>query len=140
MKGLCQTHPLRAEGMPRKRRQKECEKERGDGGPQEYKALSINIIKAYMDSQRLRQHAQDLPRSVQVGVCELHIIDCCLGSLFQSHILSCGACLKLNQKQVCHPSNIYVSLVPLSTSCYADHYCSSQHPQLCQTSDDCFHS
>lgn len=76
--------------------------------------------------------------SVQVGVCELHIIDCCLGLLFQSNILSCGTGLKLNQKQVCHPSNIYVSLVPLRTSCYTDHYYSLQDPQLCQTSDDCF--
>lgn len=42
--------------MPRKRRHKEFKKKKrggGNGGHQKYNVLLINIIKAYMDWQRL---------------------------------------------------------------------------------------
>ena len=44
---------------------------------QEDKELSVNMIDAHMNSQRLREHAKGMHGSAPVGVLELKEIDAC---------------------------------------------------------------
>jgi hypothetical protein len=60
-----QIPPLRAQGIPQKRRQEECESQKGWRTPGEQGPVN-QLSRAHINSQRLRRHAQGMHGSPQV--------------------------------------------------------------------------
>lgn len=123
---------LRALGVPRKSRQKDYKHKKG------WRTLRIHSPVNQHNGFKETETTYTGLSHVFSWVCEFHTLDCYLGLQVQSCILSYGAGLNFNQKQVYCLSSIYVTVVPMSTSCYAGHFCSSHDLQVCKTFDDLF--